>query len=136
MRIALPSYFAQAEHEADGTFVPREGAERFDSGWVGGSSLVGLATALEIAPDGRFERAAEIAARCRAELGERFEVVTRPDQSGLVTFRPERDPPEVTATLREQGVIVRDIPGRDLVRVSCGYWTNEEDVDRLLAGLG
>ena len=135
LRIALPSYFAQAEHEADGTFVPREGAERFDSGWVGGSSLVGLATALEIAPDWRFERAAEIAARCRAELGERFEVVTRPDQSGLVTFRPERDPPEVTATLREQGVIVRDIPGRDLVRVSCGYWTNEEDLDRLLAAL-
>jgi len=36
---------------------------------------------------------------------------------------------------REQGVIVRELPGRNLIRVSCGYWTSEEDLDRLVSGL-
>ncbi len=133
--VALPSYFAQSEHEPDGSYVPRAGAERFDSGWIGGPALMGLSAALDLDPDWRFERAAEMAARCRAALAERFEVVTKPDQAGLVTFRPEGDATEVVERLRGQGVIVRELPGRGLIRVSCGYWTNEEDLDRLLAGL-
>jgi len=32
-------------------------------------------------------------------------------------------------------VVVRDIPGHGLLRVSCGWWNNGEDVDRLLAAL-
>jgi L-cysteine/cystine lyase len=136
LRIALPSYFAQAEHQPDGSFVPREGAERFDTGWIGGSSLAGLSAALDVAPDWRFERTAEIAGRCREALAERFEVVTKPDQAGLVTFRPAGDAEEIVARLRERGVIIRFIPGRDLIRVSCGYWTSEDDIERLLAGLG
>jgi L-cysteine/cystine lyase len=135
LRIALPSYFAQSEHQPDGSFVPRAGAERFDSGWIGGPSLSGLSAALDAAPDWRFERVAEIAARCRTALAERFEVVTKPDQAGLVTFRPEGDATEVVERLRGQGVIVRELPGRGLIRVSCGYWTSEEDIDRLLTGL-
>lgn len=135
LRIALPSYFAQAEHQPDGSFVPREGAERFDTGWIGGSSLAGLSAALDVAPQWRFERNAEIAARCREALAERFEVITKRDQAGLVTFRPAGDAEEIVARLRELGVIIRFIPGRDLIRVSCGYWTSDEDVERLLAGL-
>ena len=133
--VALPSYFAQAEHQPDGTFVPREGAERFDTGWIGGSVLAGLSAALAVAPDWRFERAAEMAARCREALEVGFEVVTKPDQAGLITFRPDGDPEEIVARLRALGVIVRFIPGRDLMRVSCGYWTSEDDIERLLAGL-
>ena len=50
--VALPSYFAQAEHQPDGTFVPRAGAERFDTGWIGGSGLAGLSAALDVARRG------------------------------------------------------------------------------------
>jgi hypothetical protein len=32
-------------------------------------------------------------------------------------------------------VIVRELPGRNLVRASCGWWTNEDDLQRLLAGI-
>jgi L-cysteine/cystine lyase len=133
--VALPSYFAQSEHQPDGSYVPREGAERFDSGWIGTPSLAGLSAALDVAPDWRFERVAEIAARCRDILDERFDVLTKPGQSGLVTFRPESEPTELVERLREQGVIVRELPGRNLIRVSCGYWTSEEDLVRLLGGL-
>ena len=62
-------------------YVAREGAERFDSGWIGTPSLAGLSAALDVAPEWRFERAAEMAAKCRAALAERFEVVTKPDQA-------------------------------------------------------
>ena len=133
--VAFPTDFAQAEHEPDGSFVPREGAERFDTGWIGGSILAGLAAALDEAPDWRFDRVEAMAALCRERLAERFEVVTGPGQAGLVSFRPEGDPTELVAGLRAQGVVVREIPRRGLVRVSCGYWTSEEDLDRLLAAL-
>jgi selenocysteine lyase/cysteine desulfurase len=135
LRVALPSYFAQSEHQADGSFVPREGAERFDSGWIGTPSLAGLSAALDVAPDWRLDRALEMAAHCRDALAERFEVITKPAQAGLISFRPDGDPVERVAGLREQGVIVRERPGRNLIRVSCGYWTSDEDIDRLLAGL-
>ncbi|TML17150.1 MAG: aminotransferase class V-fold PLP-dependent enzyme, partial [Actinobacteria bacterium] len=121
--VALPSYFAQAEHRPDGSYVAREGAERFDSGWIGTPSLAGLSKALDVAPEWRFERAAEMAAKCRSALEERFEVVTKPDHAGLVTFRPTSDPTELVEKLRGDGVIVRELPGRNLIRVSCGYWT-------------
>jgi L-cysteine/cystine lyase len=133
--VALPSYFAQTEHRPDGSYEVREGAARFDSGWIGMPSLAGLSAALDAPPEWRFERVAEIAAACRTALAERFEVVTKPDQAGLVSFRPEGDPVETVERLREQDVIVRELPGRNLIRVSCGYWTSEEDIDRLLTGL-
>ena len=135
LRVALPSYFAQTEHRPDGSYVPREGAERFDSGWIGTPSLAGLSAALDVHPEWRFERVAEMAAKCRAALEERFEVVTKPGQAGLVTFRPTSDPTELVDKLRGAGVIVRELPGRNLIRVSCGYWTSDDDLERLLSGL-
>jgi L-cysteine/cystine lyase len=133
--VALPSYFAQSEHKPDGTYVVRDGAERFDSGWLGTPSLAGLAAALDAAPEWRFDRGAEIAAAARALLAERYDVATKPSQAGIVSFRPEGDPVETVERLREQDVIVRELPGRNLIRVSCGYWTSEEDLARLVAAL-
>ena len=133
--VALPSYFAQTEHQPDGSYVVRDGAERFDSGWIGTPSLAGLSAALDVAPEWRFRRVAEMAAKCRTALAGRFEVLTKPDQAGLVTFRPTSDSTELVAKLRDRGVIVRELPGRALIRVSCGYWTSDEDLERLLGGL-
>jgi len=135
LNVALPSYFAQTEHQPDGSYAAREGAERFDSGWIGTPSLAGLSAALDVHPEWRFERIAEMAAKFRNALAERFEVVTNPAQAGLVTFRPASDTTELVAKLREEGVIVRELPGRNLIRVSCGYWTSDDDLERLLGGL-
>jgi len=62
-------------------------------------------------------------------------VVTAPGQATLVSFRPAGDPAETVQRLADRGVVVREIPGSGLIRVSCGYWTSDDDVDRLLAGL-
>ena len=135
LRVGLPSYWGRSAHEVDGAFEPVEGAGRFDPGTIPLPSLAGLAAALAAAPAWRFEAAREMAARCRDLLAERLEVVTAPGQATLVTFRPDGDAAEVVERLRENGVIVRDLPGTEWVRVSCGYWTSEEDLERLLAGL-
>lgn len=135
LAIAAPSYFSQRGYDMTaGTFEPKPGAARFDSGWIPAASLVGLLAALDVHPPDAYERAAATAARCRELLAARFEVVTRPGQATLVSFRHD-DAAGVVARLAEQDVIVRDIPHTDSVRVSCGYWTNEDDLARLVDAL-
>jgi selenocysteine lyase/cysteine desulfurase len=135
LRIAWPSYFSQQSYSPDGSFEPWPGAARFDPAWIPPASLTGLLAALDLAPDWRYERIAELAALCRGQLADRFEVVTRPRQAGLISFRPEEDAEALSARLYDAGVVVRFIPGRDLVRVSCGWWTSEADVTRLVEAL-
>jgi L-cysteine/cystine lyase len=136
LAIAAPSYLSQATYEPSGEFEPRSGAPRFDPGWTAPPALAGLSAALDLAPDGRFERAAEIAQRCRELLAERFDVVTAPGQATLVSFRVEGDSAEVVTQLYERGVVVRDVPGQSWIRVSCGWWTSEDDLARLMQALG
>ena len=135
LAVAAPSYLSQQGYEPTGAFTPRDGAARFDSGWTAPPSLAGLGAALDLAPEGRFERAAEVAARCRERLAERFDVVTHPGQGTLVTFRFEGDTAELVRRLYDEGVVVRDIPGLGWIRISCGWWTSEEDLDRLVGAL-
>jgi selenocysteine lyase/cysteine desulfurase len=135
LRIAWPSYFSQESHERDGSFTPLPGAARFDPAWIPPASLTGLLAAFDLAPEWRYERIAELAALCREQLADRFEVVTPPGQAGLVSFRPEEDAEAVSARLYDAGVVVRFLPGRDLVRVSCGWWTSEDDLTRLAEAL-
>jgi L-cysteine/cystine lyase len=135
LRVARPGYFAQESFEPGGRYVPRPGAPRFDPGWLSLASLEGLATAIGLAPEWRFERIRETAAHCREALAARVEVVTPPGQAGLVTFRAEGDPEAVAARLLERGVVVRHLPGTPWVRASCGWWTSEDDVERLVRAL-
>ncbi|HEY8029858.1 MAG TPA: aminotransferase class V-fold PLP-dependent enzyme [Gaiellaceae bacterium] len=135
LRVAMPSYFAQESYEHSGAFVAKDGALRFDSGWIGPPALRGIAAALAVHPDWRYERAAATAARCAELLAPHVEVVTPPGHSTLVSFRPNGDPAELVTALYETGVVVRELPGRNLVRASVGWWTNEDDLQRLAVGL-
>jgi len=136
LRVALPTYMSQSAYDVEDTFTPKPGAPRFDSFWYAPGILSGLLAALEAAPAWRFERGREGAASCRARLLEAgYEVVTAREQAGLITFSPGGDAAEAAARLYEAGVIARDLPGTPWLRVSCGWWTSDEDVDRLLDAL-
>jgi L-cysteine/cystine lyase len=135
VRIKSPSYFSQESYELSGAFVARDTSARFDAGWIGVPTLVGLVAALGTHPDWRYTRAAEMAARCRDLLAPHVEVVTPAGHSTLVSFRPPSEPTELVAALQADGVIVRELPGRNLLRASCGWWTNEDDLQRLVAGV-
>jgi len=135
LAVAAVGHLSQAAYEPDGAFTPKPGAARFDSGWIGAPTLAGLVAALATHPDWRYERAAEAAARCRQLLEPLAEVVTPPGHSTLVSFRPPGDPAELVASLRERAVVVRELPGRNLVRASCGWWTSDGDLERLAEGV-
>jgi L-cysteine/cystine lyase len=132
--VAYPS--ALAYDIAAGTWEPKPGAPRFDPGFMPAVSLAGLEAALTAPPEGRFERARELADRCCALLAEvGLEVATEPGQGTLVSFRPKAAPAETVADLYRRGVVVRELPHTDLVRASVGWWNDESDLDRLVEGV-
>ena len=132
LRVARPSYFSQTSYEPSGSFEPAEGAARFDPGWASSAVMAGLLAAIAVRPGWAYDRAAEQAARCRELLAPHAEVV--PGDATLVAFRAE-NPPALVEKLAGGNVIVREIPKTGLVRVSCGWWTNEDDLQRLVIAL-
>lgn len=61
------------------------------------------------------------------------EVVPRGDTT-LVAWRCD-DAEAMRNRLADRGVVIRDLPGRGLLRASVGAWNDEGDLERLLAGL-
>jgi L-cysteine/cystine lyase len=136
LRVAGPSYFSQRSYEPDGSFEPREGARRFDQSWVPAAFIAGLEAAVSDLPGWRFERTREITDRCREQLLEAgYDVASEPGQGTLVSWRWDGDAVESVKRLAAEGVIIRDLPRTGLLRASCGYWTSDEDIDRLVAAL-
>jgi selenocysteine lyase/cysteine desulfurase len=132
--VSYPS--AETYDIAAGTWQPKAGALRFDPGFAPATSLAGLEAALAHLPEGRLDRALELASRCRDLLLEAgLEVISEPNQSTLISFRPRGNPTETVAELYEQGVLVRELPATDYVRASVGWWNDENDLQRLVAGL-
>ena len=137
LRVGRPSYLSQASYEADGAFEPRPGAARFDPNFTPPALVAGFLAALDVHPEWRFERAAATAERCRELLREAGAEIVVPDECAtLVSWRvPVEESADVVARLADAEVIVRELPGRGLVRASVGWWTSDDDLDRLVAAL-
>ena len=136
LRMVLPSY-GSWDWEAPERYTPKPTAARFDPGWIPLGSVDGLLESLAFAQEAgeeRFDHARTMAERLRELLGNRYEVVTEPGQATLVTWGAQ-GASEVVARLAEAGVVIRDLPGLGLLRASCGFWTNDEDLERLHAAL-
>jgi L-cysteine/cystine lyase len=135
LRLATPSYLSW---EDPVELVPWPDARRFESSWIAPGSLAGLLAALDLAEEAgpaRFARACEVAAACRSLCDEKAELVTEPGQATLVSFKPRQEAAAVVERLSAADVIVRDLPGLGWVRASCGFWTSEDELERLAAGL-
>jgi L-cysteine/cystine lyase len=138
LRMTFPSY-GSWDWEAEVRYTPKAGAARFDPGWIPLASVAGLLESLAFAEEAgeeRFEHARGQAERLGRLLSERYDVISEPGQGTIVTWKADGDPAEVVAKLAEAGVIVRDLPGLGWLRASCGFWTSEDDLDRLVAALG
>jgi selenocysteine lyase/cysteine desulfurase len=135
--VGRPSYLAQQKYEPDGAFEPRPGARRFDPNLTPNALTAGIRAALDALPAWRFERSAQMAERCREMLAESGADVVVPEQRAtLVSWSvPADESAAIVARLAEAGVVVRDLLGRGLVRASVGWWTNDQDLERLVAAL-
>jgi L-cysteine/cystine lyase len=136
LQMASASYLSWADPIA---LEPAPTAQRFESIWTSAGSVAGLLASLELAAEAgeeRFAHARAMTERARELVAARgLEVVTERDQATLVSFVPEGPANELVARLYERGVVVRDLPQTGWVRASCGFWTREDDVARLAAGL-
>lgn len=132
--VAYPS--AETYDIAEATWVPKTGARRFDTAFTPPNSLAGLEAALSTLPAGRFERARQLAERCRKLLLENgHDVATEAGQAPLVSWRHDGDTEAAARHLYERGVIIRELPGTGLLRASVGWWNDGSDLERLAEGL-
>jgi L-cysteine/cystine lyase len=137
LRVARPSYLSQQAYERDGEFEPRPGSRRFDPNVTPAAATAGFRAALAGRPEWALERGMEMADAFRTALRERgLDVVVPDERATLVAWRvPADESAAVVARLADADVIVRDLPGRGLVRASVGWWSSEDDLERLLAAL-
>ena len=132
-----PSYMSLADPARPSELVPHPGARRFDLGLSGpllAWTLASIELIREAGLDWVHDQGAAMAERLAASLrGRGLDVIPR-DRTTLVSWRSD-DPESVVARLADTGVVVRELPGRGLVRASVGAWSNEDDLERLLAAL-
>jgi selenocysteine lyase/cysteine desulfurase len=75
-------------------------------------------------------RAASLAEQLASRLAEKGVEVRGRGRSTLVSWHAA-DSQEQVERLAAAGIIVRNIPAYDLVRVSVGAWSSEDELDRL-----
>ncbi len=137
VRTMMPGYpaFDDASRGLESTL--RAGGARFDSPLPRESvafSLAALRVLLAADLPAQLERAADLADRYAAALGEAGYTVAGRGRSTLVSFEYP-DPPATRERLAEAGIAVRDLPNHPYIRVSVGAWNDESDLERLLAAL-
>jgi selenocysteine lyase/cysteine desulfurase len=135
LRIVSPSYltFSDASAGLEGGF--KDTAARFDTPSLSREAVALSLAAAELLADAGWEdvQAAAIAnARRLADaLRERGRAVMPRGATTLVSWE-DAFAEQTRDRLAEAGVVVRDLPGRALLRASVGAWNDESDVDRLL----
>ncbi|HKP89913.1 MAG TPA: aminotransferase class V-fold PLP-dependent enzyme [Thermoleophilaceae bacterium] len=132
-----PSYMSLAEPGRASELIPHPGARRFDLGFSGPLFAWSLAAAElfgEAGLDWINERGAALAERLADALRDRGREVAPRGRSTLVSWRSD-DPEGDVHRLSEAGVVTRWLPDRGLVRASVGAWSNDDDLERLLAAL-
>jgi L-cysteine/cystine lyase len=138
LRIERRGYANLADPNAGVNASLHEDARALDTMSLSAETLAcALAAARVLEAAGRrevHERALELAARLVELLGERGRAVAPRGDTTLVSFESP-DSEHERERLRQQGVIVRNIPGAPWLRASVGAWNNEDDLDRLMSAL-
>jgi L-cysteine/cystine lyase len=132
--IPWPGYGSLADPARALELEPAEGAARLDHGFPSGlrSSWVveSLAVLEEAGWDWIHERAATLAGTLASRLTELGLQVRDRGRSTLVSWRAADSQAQVERLIAD-GFVVRNIPAFDLVRVSVGAWSSEDELERL-----
>ena len=138
MRPPAPGYGNLADASAGLDAVPWEDARAYDTPALPVASLAQAQAALGVLGgagwDAVHAHAADLAATAADALRERGRELLARDRTTLVTWH-EPDAEAAVERLAAAGVVVRSLPGEDLVRASFGGWSSTGDLDRLLSAL-
>jgi selenocysteine lyase/cysteine desulfurase len=133
-----PTYMNLDDPSAGLQAVPAAGAARHDTSAQSLEAAALAATAFVLLAstgwDEVHERAAALAEQLAARLADKGLRVAQRDRTTLVSWE-DPDPPATRDRLAAAGVVIRDLPGRGLLRASVGAWNDESDLERLIAGL-
>jgi L-cysteine/cystine lyase len=131
-----PGYQSLADGRRAEELPLAEGATRFDLGFPAPHDGAWAVAAFEVFEqtgwDEVLARGPALAAQLADRLRERgLDVATR-GESTLVSFGTD-DPEEFVERAASAGVVIRNLPGRGVVRASVGAWSDDSDLERLLA---
>ena len=133
-----PAYMNIADPDAGLDAALRTDARRYEAPQVSRTlvaiALASLHTLAEFGWPALHERAATLAAELADRLSAAGREVTPSSRTTLVSWS-DPDAAETKARLAGMGIVIRDLPGRGLLRASVGAWNDESDLDRLLAAL-
>ena len=101
------------------------------SGETSRYALTSLEVLAEAGWDAVHTRGVELAARLASMLEDAGRSVRPRGDTTLVSWEQE-DARAASGRAREAGVLIRDLPGHDLLRASVGAWNDESDLERLL----
>jgi len=131
---AWPSYMSLAVKGRTLGFELHPGARRFDIGWLNGTlaswSLASLDVLEEAGWQWVLDRGPTLSDRFADMLRERGLEVSPRGRSTLVSWQHANATDEVARLLAER-IVIRDIPGEDMLRASVGAWSTEEELERL-----
>jgi L-cysteine/cystine lyase len=129
--------------DRSGYFLPGHGATRYEGGTIYWPLLFGMREGLcwleeSIGWEWIFEQSATMTQRCREILSDVQGVTIHSPVSniGLTAFSVAGVEPEaMTSALARRGVVIRSLHYPEWLRVSTGFFTSEDELDRLQAGL-
>jgi selenocysteine lyase/cysteine desulfurase len=138
MRPPAPGYVNLSDPGLGLDAAPWEDARSYDTPALPAASLAHAGAALDMLDDAGWDalhsHAAELAETAADALRGHGRAVLARDRTTLVAWH-EPDAPAAVERLAEAGVVVRSLPGEDIVRASFGAWSSTDDLDRLLAAL-
>ncbi|MDQ6744573.1 MAG: aminotransferase class V-fold PLP-dependent enzyme [Actinomycetota bacterium] len=133
--VPWPGYGSLKDPERALELVPATGATRLDHGFPVGLRSAWALASLRVFQQAGWswvqQRAASLAAGLAQRLRERGLPVAPRGDSTLVSWKSQ-DPQGDLERLLGEGIVVRTIPQRDLLRVSVGAWSSEEELERLV----
>ena len=134
----VPSYWNLSDTSAglDAELWPD--ARAWDNAGLSGETSRFALTSLDVLAEAGWEavhrRGRELAARLTEMLSDAGHAVLPRGDTTLVAWQSQ-EPEVAKERALEAGVVIRDIPGRGVLRASAGAWNDESDLERLLAVL-
>jgi L-cysteine/cystine lyase len=128
---ASPAYSSLVDPHGPLDLKLHPDARQFDSGWtprsLAAAALAALDVVLPLSPATAIRRAADLATRLE-EAG----LTVAPRGPSTIVAWDVRDACGVAQRLADEGVLVRAIPERGMLRASVGAWTGEDDLERVI----